>query len=61
MKKTNNDEGPRKPHVVHPTPAEVLNMKAAHAPTLAEDLNKKESLIPIAQPKYTLEGGVKRQ
>lgn len=59
--KKNDEEKQRKPLVVHPTPAEVLNMKAAQAPTLAEDLNKKESLIPIAAPKYTLDGGVKRK
>jgi len=35
MKKTNDNDKPRKPHVIHPTPAEVLNMKASKAPTLA--------------------------
>ena len=59
--KKDDEKKTRKPHVTHPTPAETLNMKATQASTLAEKFDKKRSHIPIAQPKYTLDGDVKLQ
>jgi hypothetical protein len=56
FKKKNDDEKPKKIHVIHPTHAETLNIKASQAPTLAVEFEEKHSHIPIANPKYTVDG-----